>query len=145
MRSPRSSETASAVFALVVTVPGIRTDWLLTGDSALSLDVHPVEVLRAGTTPVDYPGHLEHPVGEGRLEIPDDRGIGVPACDRKTCAATGPYSGETANSFIFAIAKPQPCSSVGLGGRAISSGLVSTSSSTGPRWANASATAPSTS
>src|SRR3954470_664888 len=55
-----------------------------------------------------------------------------------------PHSRLSTNSFVLAIVMPRQCSRVGFGGTAISSGLVSTSSSTGPSWANASRTARST-
>ena len=51
--------------------PGHPDGLALDGDAALALDVHPVEVLRAGAALVDDPGQLQHPVGQRRLAVVD--------------------------------------------------------------------------
>ncbi len=43
----------------------------LDGDAALALDVHAVEVLRAGAALVDHPRQLQHPVRQRRLAVVD--------------------------------------------------------------------------
>jgi hypothetical protein len=43
----------------------------LDRDTALALDIHPVEVLGAHLPGLDDPGHLEHPVGQRRLAVVD--------------------------------------------------------------------------
>ena len=55
----------------------------LDGDAALALDVHPVEVLRAGGPGVDDAGQLQHPVGERRLAVVDVRDDAEVADDRR--------------------------------------------------------------
>jgi len=45
----------------------------LDRDSALTLDIHLVEVLRTHLASVDQPGDLQHPIGEGRLAVVDVR------------------------------------------------------------------------
>ncbi|RPK76104.1 hypothetical protein EES45_23820 [Streptomyces sp. ADI97-07] len=45
----------------------------LDGDSALALDVHPVEVLSAHLPHVDHARQLKHPVGKRRLAVVDVR------------------------------------------------------------------------
>ena len=43
----------------------------LDRDAALTLDVHPVEVLRAHVPGVDETGEIQHPVGQRRLAMVD--------------------------------------------------------------------------
>ena len=43
----------------------------LDGDTALTLDIHPVQVLRAHRPFVDDTGELQHPVGQRRLAVVD--------------------------------------------------------------------------
>jgi hypothetical protein len=56
---------------LVTDLPGQPDVLGLDGDSALALDVHPVEVLGAHIAIGDDPGQLQHPVGQGGLAVID--------------------------------------------------------------------------
>ena len=51
--------------------PGQPDVLRLDGDAALTLDVHPVQVLRAHRPFVDDTGELQHPVGQRRLAVVD--------------------------------------------------------------------------
>ena len=51
--------------------PGHPDRLALDGDAALALDVHAVEVLRAGAALVEHLGQLQHPVGQRRLAVVD--------------------------------------------------------------------------
>jgi hypothetical protein len=67
--------------------PGHPDRLALDGDAALTLDVHPVEVLRPGMTRVDDPGQLQHPVGQRGFAVVDVRDDAEVADDRRVGAA----------------------------------------------------------
>ncbi len=83
---PRCVDHVQRVGAAVVRREGQPDRLALDGDTALALDVHPVEVLSPHRAVVDDPGGLQHPVGQRRLavvdvsddaEVADHRGIGA--------------------------------------------------------------------
>ena len=53
--------------------PGQPDGLRLDGDATLTLDVHPVQVLRAHVPAVDHPGELQHAVGQGGFAVVDVR------------------------------------------------------------------------
>ena len=58
---------------LVADLPRHPDGLALDGDAALALDVHPVQVLRAGLAGLHDAGQLQHPVRERRLAVVDVR------------------------------------------------------------------------
>ena len=53
--------------------PGHPHGLALDRDATLTLDVHPVEILRTHLPRINHAGDLQHPVGQGRLAMVDMR------------------------------------------------------------------------